>query len=131
MHLRWQRFPKSGPVSPIGLKIVQAFENTHKGYDSAAKTLSSDQVLKLIGPELHGLGFRVESGKTTEGKIAVPVLFGENGKVEKSFSADCYHPEEKYMVEIEAGRGVVNHQFLKDLFQACASDNVDKLAIAV
>jgi len=131
MQLRWQRFPKSGPISSLGLKIVDAFEHTHAGFTSVDQKLSSHQVLKLVGPELHGLGFRVETAKTAEGKIPVPVLFGENGKIEKAFFADCYHPEGKYMLEIEAGRGVVNHQFLKDLFQACASDNVDKLAIAV
>jgi len=35
------------------------------------------------------------------------------------------------MLEVEAGRGVTNYQFLKDLFQACACDNVDSLAIAL
>lgn len=35
------------------------------------------------------------------------------------------------MVEVEAGRGVINNQFLKDLFQACMMDDVDYLAIAV
>lgn len=34
-------------------------------------------------------------------------------------------------MEVEAGRGVVNNQFLKDLFQACMMDEVDYLAIAV
>lgn len=35
------------------------------------------------------------------------------------------------MVEVEAGRGVTNNQFLKDLFQACMMHNVEHLAIAV
>ena len=35
------------------------------------------------------------------------------------------------VVEVEAGRGYLNNQFLKDLFQACMMHNVDYCAIAV
>ena len=35
------------------------------------------------------------------------------------------------VLEVEAGRGVVNHQFLKDLFQACMMYEVNYLAIAI
>ena len=115
----------------LGHRIVQAFAASHERLTSDKHDLNSDGVLGLVGGELQRLGFRVESGKSKDGKIPVPVLYGENGKIEKSFFADAYHEHEKYMVEVEAGRGVVNHQFLKDLFQACASDSVDKLAIAV
>jgi hypothetical protein len=34
-------------------------------------------------------------------------------------------------VEVEAGRAVVNNQFLKDLFQACMMHDVCYLAVAV
>jgi hypothetical protein len=61
----------------------------------------------------------------------VPVLFGLNGKVSKSFDADAYHPDEGFVIEIEAGRAVSNYQFLKDLFQACMMHDVSYLAIAV
>ena len=110
---------------------MRVFESNHPAITSDTHNLSSDGVLGIVAGELRHLGFLVESGKTKDGKIPVPVLYGENGKIEKSFSADCYHEVHKYMLEVEAGRGVVNHQFPKDLFQACASDNVDKLAIAV
>jgi hypothetical protein len=73
----------------------------------------------------------VETSKKAEHKIRVPVLFGLNGKLEKSFEADAYHEAEGFVVEVEAGRGVVNNQFLKDLFQACMMHNVSTLAIAV
>jgi hypothetical protein len=61
----------------------------------------------------------------------VPVLFGLNGILEKSFEADAYHNENKTVLEIEAGRGVTNYQFLKDLFQACMMNNVEYLVIGV
>jgi hypothetical protein len=35
------------------------------------------------------------------------------------------------VVEVEAGRGYLNNQFLKDLFQACMMHDVDYCAIAV
>jgi hypothetical protein len=37
----------------------------------------------------------------------------------------------RYVVEVEAGRGVVNYQFLKDFFEACTMVGVEKLCIAV
>jgi hypothetical protein len=61
----------------------------------------------------------------------VPVLFGLNGKLEKSFEADAFNSTEGFVVEVEAGRGVTNYQFLKDLFQACMMHEVYYLAIAV
>ena len=73
----------------------------------------------------------METSKTAEGKIKVPVLYGANGKVEKSFEADAYHPIQKTVVEVEAGRGVTNYQFLKDLFQACVMQDVDYAVIAI
>ena len=47
------------------------------------------------------------------------------------FEADGLNPKTKTVIEVEAGRGVTNHQFLKDLFQACMMHNVDFLVIAV
>ena len=38
---------------------------------------------------------------------------------------------EKSVIEVEAGRGLLNNQFLKDLFQACLMQDVDYLTIAV
>ncbi len=34
-------------------------------------------------------------------------------------------------MEVEAGRGVTNYQFLKDLFQACVMQDVDYAVIAI
>ena len=49
----------------------------------------------------------------------------------KSFEADAWNIPEKMVLEVEAGRAVVNNQFLKDLFQACMMHDVDYLGIAV
>lgn len=73
----------------------------------------------------------MEKSKKAVDKITVPVLFDRNGHPEKSFEADAVHPETHTVLEVEAGRGVTNYQFLKDLFQACMMYNVDYLTIAV
>jgi len=49
----------------------------------------------------------------------------------RSFDADAYNELEGFVIEVEAGRGVTNYQFLKDLFQACMMHEVSYLAIAV
>lgn len=80
---------------------------------------------------LRDLGFRVESGKKEHEKISVPVLHRRNGQVEKSFEVDAFHPAERWVIEVEAGRATINNQFLKDLFEACMMPSVDYLCLAV
>lgn len=93
--------------------------------------MPSNGVLEHAGPLLAKAGFTVETGKKKEEKVYVPVLYGNNGHVAKAFEADAYHVTGKFVVEVEAGRAVINNQFLKDLFQACMMDDVEYLAIAV
>jgi hypothetical protein len=93
--------------------------------------LVSNVVLQILRPRLLKLGFEVESGKQKDQKICVPVLFGQNGMIEKSFDADAWHRAGRMVIEIEAGRGYTNNQFLKDLFQACMMHDVDYCVIAV
>ena len=130
--INWQYFPKHSACTTFLDGVVKVFQ------DRAADIASADNVgqesndaLAKIRPGLEALGFRVETSKSADGKIRIPVLFGRNGKVEKSFEADAYHATERVVLEVEAGRGVTNHQFLKDLFQACVMQDVDYLVIAV
>lgn len=113
------------------IEIVRVFENNHVAINSEVHTLSSDAVLEIIRPSLEKLDFEVEKSKRSVDKIHVPVLYGRNGTLEKSFNADAYNHASKTVIEVEAGRAVVNYQFLKDLFQACMMDNVEHLVIAV
>jgi hypothetical protein len=110
---------------------VGAFESVALQVDSDTNELPSNAVLASAAPHLTAAGFIVEVGKKSDEKIGVPVLFGLNGRLEKSFNADADHKESGFVVEVEAGRGVVNNQFLKDLFQACMMNDVFYLAIAV
>ena len=129
--IQWQFFPKNID-SPESLKqVITSFQRIEGKIDSETHKLPSDNVLAVIRPYLEKLGFRVEKGKKVDDKIRVPVLYGLNGILEKSFEADAYHTEFKTVIEIEAGRGVTNYQFLKDLFQACMMDNVEYLVIGI
>ncbi|QEG40435.1 hypothetical protein [Roseimaritima ulvae] len=129
--IQWQYFPKSDAAPPIAADVIAAFESATSSIDSSRHTLGSNSVLAAITPQLQAAGFMVETGKKAADKISVPVLFGLNGQLEKSFDADAYHADSGLVLEVEAGRAVANNQFLKDLFQACMMHNVYYLAIAV
>jgi hypothetical protein len=87
--------------------------------------------LKAVRPGLTALHFTVELSKRSDDRIKVPVLFGRNGSLEKYFDADAVNEQTKTVAEIEAGRGVVNNDFLKHLFQACMMHDVDYFVVAV
>jgi hypothetical protein len=93
--------------------------------------LSSNQVLEAIRIDLEKIGFKTERSKKHDDKIKVPVLFGRNGNLEKYFEADGLNTQTKTVIEVEAGRGITNYQFLKDLFQACMMHDIEFLIIAV
>ncbi len=129
--IQWMFYPKSNRPTPLALSVASAFETVAAEIDSVVYDLPSNGVLASLAPHLATAGFVVEFGKKSNEKINVPVLFGLNGRLEKSFDADAYHQAGGFVVEVEAGRGVVNNQFLKDLFQACMMHDVSYLAIAV
>jgi len=129
--INWIYFPLSSKPPELVLEIVKVFNVEAKNIDSYFQDLKSNEVLAILYQGLLNLGFQVETGKRKDQKIFVPVLFGRNGKPEKSFEADAFNEDEGFVVEIEAGRGVLNNQFLKDLFQACMMHDVKYLAIAV
>ncbi|WP_343531868.1 hypothetical protein [Pedobacter sp.] len=131
MNINWQYFPKSDLI-PLHLKqIIDVFEQKIQLISSTNYDLNSDEALQAIKSDLTALNYKVETSKKKDGKIKVPVLFGRNGKLEKSFDADAHNEVTKTVIEVEAGRAVSNYQFLKDLFQACVMHDIDYLVIAV
>lgn len=129
--LNWMYYPKNIQVDDVSKKIIDVFKALEAKIDSYAHTYKSNEVLSILEPNLTAIGFCVEKGKHANEKIQVPVLFGLNGKIEQSFEADAYSKKYKYVVEVEAGRAVINYQFLKDFFEACTMFDVDNLCIAV
>ena len=127
----WIYFPKSAEPPPGVLDIVRVFEEAASDLKQNPDDAVSDVVLSIVRPGLEAAGFEVESGKRAAQKITIPVLFGRNGVIEKSFEADAWNRKARMVLEVEAGRGVANNQFLKDLFQACMMQTVDYCGIAV
>ena len=81
--------------------------------------------------DFEHLNFQVEKSKLAKDKIKMPVLYGVNETIEKSFDADAYNEDNKVVVEVEAGRAYANNQFLKDFFEAIVMNDVDYSIIAV
>ena len=129
--VNWIHFPKNKPLDKVSAQIVKAFEAVDATIDSYTHQLKSDEVLTAVRPGLEALGFDVEKSKKSDDLVAVPVLYGVNGKIEKAFEADGYLSTAGYVIEVEAGRAVVNYQFLKDIFQACVMHDIEQLVIAV
>lgn len=129
--INWKFYPaNTKPINSI-YELIKVFDKHREKILSSVLDLGSNEVLAIIADSLEDIGYLVEKGKKKDDKIGVPVLFGFNGKVEKHFDADAYHKENKIVLEVEAGRGVLNNQFLKDYFQACMMIDVEYLAIAV
>ncbi|MEP7353062.1 MAG: hypothetical protein ABI824_07505 [Acidobacteriota bacterium] len=131
-NINWVYFPKSSPPPAFGQLIVSLFESEAEAISSRSRpNQPSNTVMAKLRPGLEQIGFLVETSKSAEGKIVVPVLFGRKGKVLKCFNADAHAVSQGWVLEVEAGRAVDNNQFLKDIFQACMMHDVLHLAIAV
>jgi len=111
--------------------ISGVFKKNFSSINSELHNHESNRVLEILRKDFEKNGYTVEKNKTDSGKIKIPVLFGLNGKMEKSFDADAYNSQFKTVVEVEAGRGYTNYQFLKDFFEALVMNDIDYLVIAV
>jgi hypothetical protein len=129
--IEWQYYPRSRQATGLAEDVVKAFKKEANTISSASFEHNSNKVLEAVRKHLVKAGFKVEAGKRRDEKVCVPVLFGRGGAAEKSFDADAYHHAGGFVLEVEAGRGVANNQFLKDLFQACMMHEVKYLAIAI
>lgn len=129
--ISWQHYPKSDKIPNELSAVVEIFKAHESEIDSSKHGLSSDEVLLVLKKDLLRMEFRVEKGSKMEDRIKVPVLFGRNGRLEKSFEVDAFQQESGTVLEVEAGRAVTNYQFLKDLFEACMMHGVNYLIIAV
>jgi hypothetical protein len=129
--ISWQYYPKSDATPEHLIKVVEIFKRHDHDIDSSKLTLTSNNVLLILRESLQNVNFKVEKGNKSEDKIKVAVLFGRDGRLDKSFHVDAFQEETGTVIEIEAGRAVLNYQFLKDLFEACMMFNTQYLVIAV
>ena len=129
--INWISFPKNIRPPQDFLDIVGVFEKVENSITSAKFNKKSNDVLSIVSPGLKSLGYKVEQGKKSSEKIHIPVLFGEKGIEEKAFEADAYNANIHTIIEVEAGRAVLNYQFLKDFYESCMMYDVEYLCIAV
>ena len=129
--IQYQFFPRSQGITDEILKIIESFKSVEKEIDSTNKELKSNDVLGKVRPFLEKNNFTVETGKGKHEKIDVPVLFGKNNNVDKSFYADALSKDGRIVIEVEAGRATENNQFLKYIFEACMMFDVEYLVLAV
>lgn len=131
MSIIYQFFPRSNGMTEQLQVVVTCFESQSANIDSSEHALVSNDVLAFVSAGLMKAGFKVETSKANDDKINVPVLFGQNNKIDKFFNADALSGDGKIVIEVEAGRAVTNNQFLKDIFQACMMHEVEYLVVAV
>lgn len=129
--IRYQFFPRSRGVSAEIQGVIDCFNHVESDIDSESHNYVSNDVLAILRPFLEEHSFRVEKGKSNDEKIDVPVLFGQDNRIDKSFYADAQSIDGKIVIEVEAGQATENHRFLKDIFEACMMYEVEYLVIAV
>ena len=129
--IRFQFFPRSRGTNEQINNVINCFKAVEDKIDSETKNLVSNDVLAIVRPYLEAQDFKVEMGKSNENKIDVPVLFGRDNQIDKSFYADALSKDGKIVVEVEAGQATENHRFLKDIFEACMMFDVEYLVLAV
>lgn len=128
--INFQFFPRSHGITKDIRNIINCFKEVDAANMSDMQ-LKSNDMLALLRPGLQKLNFTVETGKSKNSQIFVPVLFSENDAIDKFFAADALSEDHKIVIEVEAGRAVRNNQFLKDIFQACMMYEVEYLVLAV
>ncbi|SFO77722.1 hypothetical protein [Prevotella sp. tf2-5] len=129
--IQYQFFPRSRGLTDEMRQIVDCFNVVNDRISSETNDLVSNDVLAVLRPYFEQIGFVVETGKSKEEKIDVPVLFGVDNKVDKSFYADALSQDGRIVIEVEAGQATENHRFLKDIFEASMMFDVEYLVLAV
>jgi|OM-RGC.v1.021129574 hypothetical protein len=125
--IKWIHFPLNTRVPQIGFEVIKVFEGKFNLIDSSKHQNDSDDVLRILSEALEGIGFTVEG----DANIKIPVLYGENGKTAKAFEVDAVNFNEKFVIEIEAGRAFMGNQIYKDLFEVSVLVDIEYLCIAV
>jgi hypothetical protein len=130
-------FPSNQEIPQCLKAPIKSFEK-HKSKIKSSdndgtneKRLSSDDVLRIVTSDLIKDGFVVETSKRRADKIRMPVHVGSEKQARLFFEVDAWNEETKVVIEVEAGRALDNHQFLKDVFEAAMMTHVDYLVIAV
>ena len=135
--MNYSYFPRNDDIPESIKRVVNIFKNHENKIDSFSNDstnegrLSSDDVLRVIESDLEVEGFLVEKSKAKKDKIRMPVHVGNEDKARLFFEVDAWKEEAGIVIEVEAGRALDNHQFLKDVFEAAMMTDIKYLVIAV
>ena len=129
--INYQFFPRSRGITSEIKEVIDCFLEVEDRINSENHNLKSNEVLKELYKPLIKIGYSVETSKAKDDKINVPVLFGLDNQIDKSYNADALSKDGKIVIEVEAGRATENNQYMKDIFQACMMFEVEYLIVAV
>lgn len=124
MSIQYQYFPKDEVIPPHLSSVVDVFRKHESQIDSNTFRHRSNTVLKMVSSDMIGIGYEVETGKSFDKKIRIPI--GPNQYVEP----DGIHRKTNTILEVEAGRALANNQYSRDLEKAMCIGNT-YLVIAV
>lgn len=100
--IRYQFFPRSHGVTEEIKAVINCFKIVDEDISSETSKLNSNEVLEKLRPHLEDIDYNVETGKSKNEKIPVPVLFGYDNEIDKSFNADALSKDGKIVIEVEA-----------------------------
>jgi len=130
--IRYTSFPSTQPPPHFAKPIADAFTVSESFIATESGCgLISNEVLKIVRPNLINLGFDVEGSPGSQSKIHRPVYYGEFGNPTLNYQVDAYHPAWKCGIEIEAGRSLMGNAVYRDLIQAMIMTQIDHLIIAI
>ena len=135
--MNYSYFPRNEIIPESIQTVINIFKNHEIEIDSNSndssneERLSSDEVLKIVMTDLSNEGYLVEKSKAKKDKIRMPVYIENKEESNLFFEVDAWNEDKGIVLEVEAGRALDNHQFLKDIFEAAMMTNVKYLIIAV
>ncbi|HEX6780535.1 MAG TPA: hypothetical protein VF125_00740 [Solirubrobacterales bacterium] len=131
----WRYFPAYAKPPTWTSSLLAVFAENQGAIDSTVvheKPLESDDVLAALADDLKSkMDFEVESGKTADGKLPRPVLFGDQGSFRRTYFIDAFQAEHGIALEIEAGRATAGNAIYRDLIQASLMLDARFLTLAV
>lgn len=134
-EIEYYCYPMSERPPQVAQEVVHAFREHETAVStielSQEASLTSDEVLDTVRPDLEAIGFDIEAGKAANERIYRPATFGENGEPDRRYAVDGYHEEENCVIEVEAGRAWDSNHTHRNLIRAMTMVDVDMLVMAV
>ena len=121
--MNYSYFPRNEIIPESIQTVINIFKNREIEIDSNSndssneERLSSDEVLKIVMTDLSNEGYLVEKSKAKKDKIRMPVYIENKEESNLFFEVDAWNEDKGIVLEVEAGRALDNHQFLKDILK--------------